>query len=412
MIALLAAAAAEAACGAVTGAKAHLPDKVAVVDVVWVDGVVAAVGADLPGLRSGQWAGGPCVVTDGAGKELTAGLVAVPTHLGLVEIDLEGGTHQDRGPGDDPLRATMVVVDGYDPSSSVLPVQRLQGLTGAVVVPAGGGPVAGVAGRVRLAGDTQAAAVVERTAAVVAQIPGGWGEGLAVWSGLLDDARAHAKDPAAYDRGRPYPVGMSRGDLEVLGRVVRGELPLLVGAQSAWQLEALLRWSKDEGVRVVIDGAAEGWLVAGPLAAAKVPVIVDPLVYGPGGFDQLRGRADNAALLAAAGVDVILSAHSTHNARTLRQVAGNAVRGGLDHEVALRAITSAPAAAFGAKKVGIAVGAPADLVVWTGDPLELSTLVVQNVIGGVAQELRSRQTGLLEKYRTLPGTPAPPLSLP
>lgn len=402
--------AAHAACGGVTGARVHLPDRVATTDVVWVDGRVAATG-DLAELRSGRWKGAPCAVRDGAGRELTAGLVAVPTRIGLVEIDLEPATHQDAGPGNDPIRASMVVVDGYDPDSSVVGVSRLQGVTGAVLFPADG-TVAGVAGRVRLRGSTQADAVVDRDVALVGGVPGGWGEGLAVWSGYLDDARAHQKDPAAYDRGRPYPEGMSRADLAVLGRVARGELPLVVGAQTAWQIEALLRWAAQEKVKVVITGAAEGWRVADALAAAKVPVIVDPLTYGPGGFDQLQARPDNPALLARAGVEVILSTWSTHNARTLRQVAGNAVRGGMDAEAALRAITIAPVTAFGPGPAGIAPGAPADLVLWTGDPLELSTRVEASWIGGDPVELRSRQTSLFEKYRTLPGTPSPPLSLP
>jgi imidazolonepropionase-like amidohydrolase len=402
-------------CGAVAGAEVHLPGSVAVADVVWVDGRIVAVGPKLPGLaRAGTWNGSPCAVVDGSKRHVTAGFVAAPTQLGVIGIDLESATHEDDAElGDDPIRATLVVTDGYDPTSAAIPVQRIQGLTSAVVFP-GGGTVAGVAGFVVLAGDTQADAVVDRDVAVVGGIPtGAWGEGLAVWSGLLDDARNHARNPAAFDQGRPYAHGASRADLEVLGRVVRRELPLVLGAQSAWQIEALLRWKATEQIDLVIDGAAEGWRVAPALAAARVPVVVDPLLYGAGGFDQLAARPDNAALLAAAGVEVILSTHSTHNARTLRQVAGNAVRGGMDHEAALRSITAVPARVFGqAGRGSILVGSAADLVVWTADPLELSTRAEHVFVGGREVSLRSRQTALFEKYRTLPGTPVAPLSLP
>jgi imidazolonepropionase-like amidohydrolase len=405
--------AARAACGAVTGARVHLPEGPAVVDVVWVDGRIAAVGPGLPELAKGTFGGKPCAVRDGTGRELTAGLVAVPTQLGVVGIDLEPGTHDDDAEGTDPVRASLRVLDGYDPTSATLAVARREGITAAIVFP-GGGTVAGVAGAVHFTGDTQAEAIVDAEVAVVGTIPtGAWGEGLAVWSGLLDDARAHARNPALFDQGRPYADGASRADLEVLAKVARRELPLVVGAQSAWQLEALLRWKAEEQVDLVVTGAAEGWKVAPALAAAKVPVIVDPLVYGAGGFDQLGGRPDNAALLARAGVDVILTTNSTHHARTLRQVAGNAVRGGMDHEAALRAITATPARVFGDPARGvIRVGSPADLVVWTGDPLELSSQAERAWIDGVAVSLRSRQTALFEKYRTLPGTPAPALSLP
>ena len=81
-------------------------------------------------------------------------------------------------------------------------------------------------------------------------------------------------------------------------------------------------------------------------------MIVDPLVYGPGSFDQLHARPDNAALLHEAGASVIISGYDSHNARKLRQLAGNAVRAGLDHGAAIRAITEAPARAFGMDDYG------------------------------------------------------------
>jgi imidazolonepropionase-like amidohydrolase len=150
--------------------------------------------------------------------------------------------------------------------------------------------------------------------------------------------------------------------------------------------------------------------VADQLAQAKVPVLVDPLAYGPSSFDELYARPDNAALLAKAGVALILTTESTHNARTLRQVAGNAVREGLPHADALRAVTETPARVFGLPDRGrLAVGAAADVVLWSGDPLELSSRAERVWVDGVEVDLRSRQTELRERYRTLPGTPAPAL---
>lgn len=404
---------ARGACGAVTGASATLPDGIRAVDVVWVDGRVAAVGPSLPELAAGRWQGQPCAVRAAEGRPLTAGLVAAPTALGVIGIDLEQGTRDDDPQGGDVIRASHRVVDGYDPSSAPIPVARREGITLAVVAPSGG-TVAGVAGAARLAGDTQASAIVDREVAVFGTVPtAAWGEGLAAWSALLDDARAFARDPGAYDRGRPFVEGASRDDLEVLGKVAKRELPLVIPADAAHRIESLLRWASAEGVDLVIDGAAEGWKVAPALAAAQVPVIVDPLVYGAGGFDELGGRPDNAALLVAAGVEVILSTHATHHARGLRQVAGNAVRGGLPHAAAVRAITEAPARVFGQPDRGvIRPGAAADLVLWSGDPLELSSRAEAVWIGGDAVDLRTRQTALFEKYRTLPGTPAPALPLP
>ena len=120
---------------------------------------------------------------------------------------------------------------------------------------------------------------------------------------------------------------------------------------------------------------AEAWMHADALAAAGVPVIVDPLQAGPGSFDETQARADNAAMLHAAGVQVGISSFGRWSAPRLAQIAGNAVRAGLPHEAAIAAVTAVPAAAFGEEDRGVLeVGAIADLVVWSGDPLELDSL--------------------------------------
>lgn len=417
-------AAAHAACTAVTGATVHLPtgpEKGAA--VVVVDGRIAAVGRGLPDLAlqldaqqavvGATFRGAPCTFVQGAGKEVTAGLFAAPTQLGLVEVGMERGSRDDDPEIPDPVRASLLAWEAYDPLSTVIPVQRLEGITTALTAPTGGF-VAGQGAVVRLTGARQADVVLRPSAVMVAGLPSAsTAEGLRQVRELVADVRTHAKNPALYDQGRPYVAGASRLDLEALVPVADGRLPLLIGADDAADLEALVRLKAELGLSIVVVGGAEGWLVADALAAAKIPVIVDPMVYGPGGFDQVHARPDNAARLQAAGVPLILTAGATHHARTLRQAAGNAVREGLPHEAALRAITETPAAVFGVPDRGrIAVGAPADLVLWSGDPLELSSHAERMWIDGRPIELRSRQTELFERYRTLPGTPVPPLSPP
>ena len=192
-------------------------------------------------------------------------------------------------------------------------------------------------------------------------------------------------------------------DLRALLPVARGALPLVVAVDRAADIEALLRLTARTPLRLIILGGAEAWQVAGPLAARRVPVIVDPLLAGPGGFDQLAARPDNAALLAAAGVPVMFGTSSSHHVRKLRQLAGNAVRAGLAPGVALDALTRVPAEAFGLADRGrLEVGARADLALWSGDPFELDTRLVGLWIGGAEQALTSRQTALRDRYRHLP----------
>src|SRR5207244_3020846 len=93
-------------------------------------------------------------------------------------------------------------------------------------------------------------------------------------------------------------------------------------------------------------GGQEGWEVAADIAAAGVPVLIEPLDNIPS-YDALGIRYENAALLAKAGVKVVLLETDTHNARNLRQEAGNAVSYGMSWDQALRAVTLSAAEVFG-----------------------------------------------------------------
>ena len=158
-------------------------------------------------------------------------------------------------------------------------------------------------------------------------------------------------------------------------------------------------------VREVGKGLAvpRGAIVTARRGAVVTAGLVEPFLAGPVSFDRLGARDDNAALLHAAGVPIALTSGETHNARKLRQAAGNAVRAGLPHEAAIQAITRGPAEAFGLDgRVGtLEAGKAANLVVWSGDPLEIGTRVLSVYVRGREVELRSRQTELFEKYKEL-----------
>jgi imidazolonepropionase-like amidohydrolase len=156
-------------------------------------------------------------------------------------------------------------------------------------------------------------------------------------------------------------------------------------------------------VRLVIVGASEGWMVAEQLAKAKVPVVVKPLTNIPT-FDSLGATLENAARLSRAGVTVALASFETHNSRNLRQEAGNAIANGMDRDAALRAVTLTPAQLWGvADRVGsLEAGKDADVVIWSGDPFELTTGAERVFIKGVEMPTDTRQKQLLERYRRVP----------
>lgn len=109
----------------------------------------------------------------------------------------------------------------------------------------------------------------------------------------------------------------------------------------------VVRYAKERGMKPVIAGGAEAWVVAKELAAADVPVILNPLENLPADFDRLGARFDNARILNEAGVRIAFSFPDSFQVRKNRQLAGNAVAHGLPWDAALAAITSSPAGIFG-----------------------------------------------------------------
>jgi len=388
----------------------------------FVDGSLALPGArPAPGTlviegeriaAAGPAAAGPagCTRVSIPGRVVTPGLIDAASTLGLSEIDAEPSTRDVQAEGPDPVRAAFRAADGYNPRSVLVAVARAGGVTSAVIAPVGG-TLSGQAAWVDLVGHTRAEAIVRSPVALAADLEGPAGSALGRLRVLLEDARSFVERRAAWDEGRSRDFPWSRADLEALRPVIEGRVPLLVGADAAGDVEALAGLAREMSIRIVIRGAAEGHLLAPALAAAGVPVILDPLVHGPGAFDQLHARPDNAARLHAAGVTVVLSTFSGHNLRKLRQAAGNAVREGLSWEAALEAITAAPARIFGLEDRGrLAPGARADIVVWTGDPFELSSRAERVFIGGREVSTANRQTELFQRYRRLPrSVPALPL---
>jgi imidazolonepropionase-like amidohydrolase len=166
------------------------------------------------------------------------------------------------------------------------------------------------------------------------------------------------------------------------------------------------------GIRLVLVSANEGWLVADEIARAGVPVITLGMVNRPDNFEYLGATMSNVGRLVASGVKVALGTpdlDASFQPRNLPHYAGNLVAQarlpggvGLTWDQAFASITRAPAEIFGLPRHGVlGQGAPADVVVWSGDPLELASAPEQLFIRGVPQSMESRQTKLARRY--LPG---------
>jgi imidazolonepropionase-like amidohydrolase len=179
-----------------------------------------------------------------------------------------------------------------------------------------------------------------------------------------------------------------------------------VYANRASDLLAAMRLADEFKLRLVLMGAAEGWMVADEILKRKVPVVVKPLTNLPN-FDALGATLENAARLTKAGVTVALASFETHRSRDLRQEAGNAIANGLDRDLALRGVTLIPAQIWGvANHVGsLETGKDADIVIWSGDPFELTTSAEQVFIKGVEVPRDTRQRQLLDRYKDIKSMP-------
>src|SRR5256885_14052015 len=198
---------------------------------------------------------------------------------------------------------------------------------------------------------------------------------------VFRDALEYERRKADFSRAQMQPLSASARDLEALLPVLHGRVALIAYANRRSDIETALRLAQEFKVGLILAGAAEGWEIAATIAAAGVPVVVEPVNKIPG-YDALGVRYVNAAVLAKAGVRVALLATGSHKARNLRQQAGNAVSYGMTWDQALRAVTLSPAEIFGvADRYGsLEPGKGGNLVVWSGDPVEFTTGVEQVLI--------------------------------
>jgi imidazolonepropionase-like amidohydrolase len=415
---------------AIVGAEIHTVsgDVIQGGTLIIENGRISALGADITEADLPA----PARVIDGSNMVVTPGLIDSYTQIGLIEIGGQAPGTVDHTTSDDDFGAVFNPLWGVNPANTLIPVNRIRGVTAAVVRPGGNALFTGQGALIALDGETvDAMTLAESVAVYTAMGESGAGRAggsraanymmlrNALWDARAehlngaDDGEEEEDEEDAAERGADAdPDDPTRGgrsdvrgaNLDVLVRVVRGELPLVVQADRASDLLLALRLADEFDVRLVVLGAREGWRVADELAAAGVPVIVNPLVNLPD-FEGLSSTYTNAGRMQAAGVDVLISSFSSHSVRSLLHAAGQAVSYGMDHAAALRAVTLAPATVWGvADETGsLEVGRRADVVVWTGDPFELSTSAAHVFIGGREIPRDSRQDRLFQRYRTLPG---------
>ena len=369
--------------------------------VVIRDGKIAAVGADLPVPAGAE-------VVDATGRWVTPGLFHAATQLGLTEVGSVGATNE--GSMEGAINAAFNVAEGINPEVVTIPIARLEGVTTAVTAPSGG-LISGQAVLIDLLGNRIEALIDQSPIGMVINLTessksaGGGSRGgvLLRLRQLFADAQEYDRRKADFQKNQMQTLSAPAAQLEALGPVLRRELPVLAVANLKSDIQNAIRLDRDYHLKMVLYGGDEAWQLGSELAAAGIPVALNPINDVPT-FDGPTARFDAPALLRKAGVSVIIYEGETGGPRNLRWAAGHAVRFGMSWDDALAAITLTPARALGvdSRYGSLEPGRVADVVVWSGDPLDFASRAERVYIRGVLVPPTSRQTELLNRYRTLP----------
>ncbi len=401
---------------AITGGKVALGDGSAPIDngmVVVRDGKIVAAGDIRMKLPAGTR------VIDATGKWITPGIVIGFSRLGLAEVDLSAEGSDDTS-ADGPFSAAIDVAPSINPLAQPIKVSRADGVTRALVAPQANRNIfAGQGALIDTGADMNAITrprlfqYVELGETGADKAGGSRSSAFALFRNALTEASEIRGRPAAADRRDD--VLLTRFDARALIPVVEGRQHLLVHVERASDILSVLGLKREfPRLRLVLVGATEGWTVASAIAAAGVPVIASAVNDLPAAFEMLAATQSNVGRMVRAGVDVsigLVDDSDTRNMFNARQYAGNLVglsqlpgNSGVSWGKALEMVTSGPAEALGlgGQFGSLKAGRAADIVIWSGDPLESSSAAEQVFVDGLAQPLDSHQTRLLQRYRHLP----------
>ena len=355
-------------------------------------------------------------VIDAAGLFVYPGMIDSGTDLGLTEIESVPGGNDTREIGD--FNPHDLSLSAVNPHSELIGVARVNGIT-SVITAAGGGLISGYAALMDLTGWTPGEMGVVPQAGLVVTYPRVVGGRAARAGGATSGEQVSRQVQQLHDyfrSAREYAERKARIEsaggkldrtdlpLEAMMPAVTGKAPVIVDLNTASQIRGALALADSFKLKVILRGAGEAWQLADTLAARKVPVIVGPTTVSPSDNDAYDAIYANAGVLAKAGVLVAFQTSSASDSRNLPYNAALAVAYGLEADEALRAITINPARVWGvADKLGsIEAGKVANLMVTSGDPLDVRTQVRHVFVRGAETPMDDRHTKLYEEFRARP----------
>jgi len=384
--------------------------------VVIRNGKIESVGAGIEAPAGAE-------AIDARGLTIYPGMIDAGTALGLVEVGSGApGTVDTTEIGE--LNPNAQAIIAINPHSAHVNVTRVNGVTSVLTMPRGG-VISGQAALINLDGATPREMAVVASAALVINFPRATtttfdalfnpqavnlNEAMAARDrqleqlrNLLRDAEAYGGAQDAYARDQKLPRPAQSVVLASLVPFVRGERPVIMGANRESEIRAAIRFADEMHLRPIILGGNEAGQAAALLKERNVPVILTGVLDLPSREDDYYDSLyETAARLQRAGVRFCISTGNTgSNVRDLPYHAGMAAAFGLPRAEALKAVTLYPAQIMNvADRLGsIEPGKTANLVITDGDLLEARTRVRYLFINGRQLPLNSRHTELYEQFK-------------
>jgi len=356
-------------------------------------GKIAAVGREVPipdGAR----------VIDASGRWVLPGFVEAHGHVGVHE-EAEGWAGSDSNELTEPVTAQVRALDAINPADLGFRDAVSGGVLAVNVNPGSGNPIGGQTAALKCWGRTVDEMLLKAPAGMKAalgenpkrvygerkQTPSTrLGTAAVIRAALVDAANYLAKQDAEQRKPQDERKPVDRDlKLEALGLVLRREIPWRQHCHRADDIATAMRIADEFGYDLVIDHGTEAHLLADILAAKNIPVIIGPLFTSRSKVELRNRSLDNPGKLAAAGVTIAITTdHPVVPINFLVHQASLSVKHGLDRDVALQALTINPARIIGvADRLGsIEPGKDADLVIWTGDPLDVLSRVERALMDG------------------------------
>ena len=361
--------------------------------VVASGGRITAVGGDVPVPEGAS-------VIDAAGRWVLPGFIEAHGHVGVNE-EGEGWAGHDTNELTEPVTAQVRALDAINPADLGFRDAITGGVLAVNVNPGSGNPVGGQTAALKCWGRT----VDEMLLRAPSGMKSALGENpkrvygdqkktpstrlgtAAVIRGALVEAanylrRIDAEGRKPEDERKPVDRDLK---LEALGLVLRREIPWRQHCHRADDIATAMRIAEEFGYNLVIDHGTEAHLLADIIAARNIPVIIGPLLTSRSKVELRNRSLANPGRLARAGVTIAITTdHPVVPIHFLAHEAALSVKEGLDHDAALRALTINPARIAGIDdRLGsIEPGKDADLVIWSGDPLDVLSRVERALIGG------------------------------